>query len=101
PNPARLGRAAGRVVLGIEVEDDLAPPQGAEGDLAPIVGPQREVGRLGAFLDLRHTPSVATRSVLAAAGQHVCRRSRVVDGARAILTTTLPSSGAHALRLPA
>src|SRR5262249_17934164 len=50
-DPARLGRAAGRVVLGIEVENDRLAAQVGELDGAAVVARELEVRCGLAFLD--------------------------------------------------
>jgi hypothetical protein len=49
PDPARLRRAAGRVVLGIEVEDDRLAAQAGERHLLAGIASEREVGCRLAF----------------------------------------------------
>ncbi len=49
--PQRLGRAPGRVVPGIEVEDDRLSAERGEPNLLAAVARQLEIGCLAAFLD--------------------------------------------------
>jgi hypothetical protein len=51
-----LDRAAGRVVLGIEVEDDGAAGERLERDGAPIIGRKGEVRCFGSFGEHRFGP---------------------------------------------
>ena len=51
PDPAGLGGASRRVVLGIEVEDDGRASEGGQGDRLARVRREREVGRRPTFLD--------------------------------------------------
>jgi hypothetical protein len=52
-DPTGLARAAGRVVLGVEIENDRRAPQGGERDLLTGVARQREVRRRCTFIDHR------------------------------------------------
>src|SRR5262249_14948923 len=48
-DPARLGRAAWRVVLGIKIQYDRSATKGGQGDVSPVVSSQGEVGSWLAF----------------------------------------------------
>ena len=54
---ARLRGAAGRVVLGIEVEDDRRASERGQGDRFALVGGEREVGRRATLFDDGHDGS--------------------------------------------
>src|SRR5947209_7504325 len=93
-DPARLRRATGSVILGVEVEDDLLAAQVGQADRLPGVGGQAEIGsrvtftKHGNLLSSGCPASVTRRPTLAEAGE---RRTRTEGQVRVHSARTIPT----------